>query len=102
MREKIEMRRKVEDIFEQNARVDHAEGGKARRQMHWMKALILAPMLAGALSAQTLHGPGDSSKTCIDLDGDGYGAMHTEEVRDFSPVAPALFRSPAAAQDLSR
>jgi hypothetical protein len=38
-----------------------------------MRAVLLAILIAFPACAQTLHGLGFSSKTCIDLDGDGYG-----------------------------
>jgi hypothetical protein len=38
-----------------------------------MKGVLLAILIALPACAQTLHGLGSSSKTCVDLDGDGYG-----------------------------
>ena len=38
-----------------------------------MEFVLLASLIAAPICGQTLHGLGFSSKTCIDLDGDGYG-----------------------------
>ena len=38
-----------------------------------MRFVLLAIVIACPACAQTLHGLGFSSKTCVDLDGDGYG-----------------------------
>ncbi len=38
-----------------------------------MRVVVLTILFAFSTYAQTLHGLGFSSKTCIDLDGDGYG-----------------------------
>ncbi|HTR37099.1 MAG TPA: dockerin type I domain-containing protein [Bryobacteraceae bacterium] len=57
-----------------------------------MRILLLAILIGSPACAQTLNGLGSSSKTCVDLDGDGYGTGPSANLMTtaFAAVGPGL------------